>query len=426
MTDWERLDARMLLIGPTRVVRQFAIPFIIALVGIRTSDGGFGTWLLPFLVLGALVLGALPWLTTYFRRTDTQLQVRRGVLRRTVVTAPLDRVRSVDLESSLLHRLLGLTTVTIGTGVDDTRIELDSLSTTRADRLRVELLQRAPSPQAPDHCRRPPARSPARRGPRRRPRIGSATGALRSWPGSTGPGCGSPIAGQVEEELGAFRSSVLAASQVNSRRKSRVSMRFSTSGSRWPPRQRSSSARASWCSESSSSSTTFCRPWTLPTRAEVSVVDLLADERDVEVLDLAEETAEAPVQAGARVRSAPRRCSRAIAMYSRVPFSIRICSLSRRSVAVAASARASGTAYSGAADRRRDPEASGAESAAREGQRATRRRWPSTPLNTRLARGQRHRQADRQQLHAAAYMPGTSKFRSAMNQATKTARRRRS
>jgi putative membrane protein len=144
MTDWERLDARMLLIGPTRVVRQFAIPFIVALVGIRTSDGGFGTVLLPFLVLGALVLGALPWLTTYFRRTDTQLQVRRGLLRRTIVTAPLDRVRSVDLESPLLHRMLGLTTVTIGTGVDDTRIVLDSLARTRADRLRVELLQRAP------------------------------------------------------------------------------------------------------------------------------------------------------------------------------------------------------------------------------------------------------------------------------------------
>jgi putative membrane protein len=77
------------------------------------------------------------------------------VLRRTVVTAPLDRVRSVDLESSLLHRFLGLTTVTIGTGVDETRIELDSLSTASADRLRVALLRRAdvtaaiPEPVAP-------------------------------------------------------------------------------------------------------------------------------------------------------------------------------------------------------------------------------------------------------------------------------------
>ncbi len=142
MNQWERLDPRMLLIGPTRVVRQFAIPFFVALVGIRTSDSRWSVWLLPVLVLGALALGALPWLTTYFRRTDTQLQVRRGVLRRTVVTAPLDRVRSVDLESSLLHRLLGLTTVTVGTGVDETRIKLDSLSVTRADRLRTSLLQR--------------------------------------------------------------------------------------------------------------------------------------------------------------------------------------------------------------------------------------------------------------------------------------------
>ena len=120
--EWERLDPRMLLIGPLRAARQFAVPFLIALIGIRTSDGQWGARALPVLVLGALVAGALPWLTTYFRSTDTQLQVRRGVLRRTVVTAPLDRVRSVDLESSLLHRLLGLTTVTIGTGVDETRI----------------------------------------------------------------------------------------------------------------------------------------------------------------------------------------------------------------------------------------------------------------------------------------------------------------
>ncbi len=141
--SWERLDPRMLLIGPVRAARQFAVPFLIALIGIRTSDGAWGARALPLLVLGALVAGALPWLTTYFRSTDTQLQVRRGVLRRTVVTAPLDRVRSVDLESSLLHRLLGLTTVTIGTGVDETRIELDSLSTASADRLRVALLRRA-------------------------------------------------------------------------------------------------------------------------------------------------------------------------------------------------------------------------------------------------------------------------------------------
>jgi putative membrane protein len=139
---WERLDPRMLLIGPFRVVRQFAVPALIALIGIGTSDLTWSVSLLPVLVVGAVVLGALPWLTTYFRRTETQLQVRRGLVQRTVVTAPLDRVRSVDLESSLLRRALGLTTVTIGTGVDETRIELDALDRRRADELRTTLLRR--------------------------------------------------------------------------------------------------------------------------------------------------------------------------------------------------------------------------------------------------------------------------------------------
>ena len=174
MTEWERLDPRMLLIGPARVVRQFAIPFIVALVGVRTSDAGWSAWLLPFLVLGALGLGALPWLTTYFRRTDTQLQVRRGVLRRTVLTAPLDRVRSVDLESQLLHRLLGLTTVTIGTGVDETRIKLDSLSVPAAERLRTSLLRRSPVAGPPPATDAPPAATAAGAAPLEPPPVAPA------------------------------------------------------------------------------------------------------------------------------------------------------------------------------------------------------------------------------------------------------------
>ncbi len=88
------------------------------------------------------MLGAIPWLTTHYRLTDTQIQVRRGLLNKTRSTAPLDRVRSVDLEASLLHRLLGLQKVQIGTGVDDDRIELDALETADAQALRTTLLLR--------------------------------------------------------------------------------------------------------------------------------------------------------------------------------------------------------------------------------------------------------------------------------------------
>ena len=139
---WQRLDVRMLLVGPVQTLRQFAFPAVIALVGI-SSQGGFNLPLTALTLAVPVLLGFLPWVTTRYRMTETQFQLRKGLLNRQQVTAPLDRVRSVDLEASLMHRLLGLTKVKIGTGVDETRIELNALSTVQADELRGVLLARS-------------------------------------------------------------------------------------------------------------------------------------------------------------------------------------------------------------------------------------------------------------------------------------------
>jgi putative membrane protein len=140
--QWSRLDKRMLLIGPAKALKEFAIPAIIAVVGITSRDSASPMWLVPG-VLGLLVIGFIPWFTTTFRITPTQFQLRKGLLNKEQLTAPLDRVRSVDLESSLLHRILGLSKVQIGTGVDDTRIELNALSEEQAESLRVFLLAKS-------------------------------------------------------------------------------------------------------------------------------------------------------------------------------------------------------------------------------------------------------------------------------------------
>ena len=62
-----------------------------------------------------------------------------------MLSTPVDRVRTVDLTSSLIHRLLGLTKVRIGTGTastsDEDRIDLDGLPLDRARALRAELLR---------------------------------------------------------------------------------------------------------------------------------------------------------------------------------------------------------------------------------------------------------------------------------------------
>lgn len=140
---WQRLDPKMLLLGPLTTVRQMAIPLLIALIGVGSRDITYSVMALPVMVVVVLLVGFVPWLTTRYRVTDTQLQTRRGLLSRRLMTAPLDRVRSVDLEAPLLHRLLKLTKVEVGTGVDDTRVELDSLSVQAAEELRGFLLARS-------------------------------------------------------------------------------------------------------------------------------------------------------------------------------------------------------------------------------------------------------------------------------------------
>ncbi|MDR6175391.1 putative membrane protein [Nocardioides zeae] len=140
---WQRLDRRLLLISPLQVLRGFAVPIVFSLVGIGTQAGAWTLLLIPVSLVAAAVFGALPWLTTSYRRTPAQLELRTGWLHRKRLTAPLDRVRSVDLTSSLLHRVLGVTKVEIGTGVDDERITLEAVDVAEAQRLQRELLDRA-------------------------------------------------------------------------------------------------------------------------------------------------------------------------------------------------------------------------------------------------------------------------------------------
>lgn len=147
--DWQRLDPRMLLVGPLGALKQLAVPAVIAVVGLSSSRGGFDLRIAALVLVGVVLAGVVPWLTTSYRVADGQFQRRGGLLNRTQVTAPLDRVRSVDLDSDLFHRLLGLTKVTVGTGVDETRIELDSLGREQAERLQSELLARTPGPAGP-------------------------------------------------------------------------------------------------------------------------------------------------------------------------------------------------------------------------------------------------------------------------------------
>ncbi len=139
--EWQRLDPRMLLVHPIRELVRF-LPVMILFVLGSTAAGGERWQLIG--VAFPIALGLLRYLTTSFRISGGRIELQRGLLNRHVLSTPVDRVRTVDLTSSLIHRALGLTKVRIGTGTastsDEDLIDLDGLPLDRARELREELL----------------------------------------------------------------------------------------------------------------------------------------------------------------------------------------------------------------------------------------------------------------------------------------------
>lgn len=141
VAPWHRLDPRMLLVHPIREVGRF-LP---VLLGLLVAGGASGTG--PWALLGVgvpVALGVVRYLTTTYRIADGRVELKRGLLQRHNLATPVDRVRTVDLTASPIHRMLGLATVVIGTGSvaadADERLELDALPREDATALREQLL----------------------------------------------------------------------------------------------------------------------------------------------------------------------------------------------------------------------------------------------------------------------------------------------
>lgn len=148
---WQRLDPRMLLVHPVNELLRFLPVLIGVFLAGQSSDND---WWQFVGVSVPIALGLLRYLTTSFRIHSGRIELRHGLLNRHVVSTALGRVRTVDLTSSPIHRLLGLTKIRIGTGTSTTVKEeqplvLDGLATGRAQALRHELLHSiaAPTPE---------------------------------------------------------------------------------------------------------------------------------------------------------------------------------------------------------------------------------------------------------------------------------------
>lgn len=145
--SWSRLDARMLLIEPVRELIRLAPALAGVLVAGATTDA-VPAWVGWVAFVGTVTVGALRWVTTSYRITPEHIHLRTGLLVRVTHSARLDRVRTVDVTASPLHRLLRVATVRIGTGAAS-GLDLDGLAMPAATRLRASLLHRGAVGGAP-------------------------------------------------------------------------------------------------------------------------------------------------------------------------------------------------------------------------------------------------------------------------------------
>lgn len=137
----------MLLVHPVHeVLRQLPLLIGSIVLGSATNNPW---WSLAG--LGVVVaLGVARWFTTTFRIDADDVQLRVGVLQRSVLSVPRNRIRSVQTDARPLHRLLGLTVLSVSTGQEahgDRAFELDAVPARDVPRLRAILLSDAePTP----------------------------------------------------------------------------------------------------------------------------------------------------------------------------------------------------------------------------------------------------------------------------------------
>jgi putative membrane protein len=152
----------MLAVFPLKVAGGLVPVLLVLAVGGR----GAGGWqLVSALGTPALlvVLGVVRWYTVRYRVGAERVELRSGLFARQQRSLRRDRVRTVDLRASPVHRLFGLSVVEIGTGstaARERRLSLDAVTAAEAERLRRELLDRSTAPAtaaAPRTARAPAA-----------------------------------------------------------------------------------------------------------------------------------------------------------------------------------------------------------------------------------------------------------------------------
>lgn len=146
-TAWQRLSARIIWVDLAISILSI-LPAAVAILVFDVDASGGQIWpligLAAFGVLGA-IFDVMRWVFTRFRITPRYVELKTGVFLRQHRSIQRDRIRSVDIEAKLRHRLARLRVVNIGAGQQtaarESALSLDALSAEDALALQNSLLR---------------------------------------------------------------------------------------------------------------------------------------------------------------------------------------------------------------------------------------------------------------------------------------------
>lgn len=148
--DWQRTSPFAILSFLGLAVKfygrgaiQGALPVLAAIFLLRDDEPlGLGR-LLPILgglLLLVLVIAVIQWAYFKFRIADDRLLIRKGFIKKTALDLPYERVQGINVERSLVDRVIGLVSVTLDTaGSFQAEGKLPSIRTEVADHLRASV-----------------------------------------------------------------------------------------------------------------------------------------------------------------------------------------------------------------------------------------------------------------------------------------------
>ena len=142
---WERASPFAIVYFVGKTVRTFTRSFVqlaatFGALALLTERKSFLVLAVPVGILVILAIGVVQYWFFRFRLEEDRILIRQGFLRKTALELPYNRIQGINVERSLIDRLLGLVTISLDTaGSAGAEGQLPSVSLGRAEWLRTRV-----------------------------------------------------------------------------------------------------------------------------------------------------------------------------------------------------------------------------------------------------------------------------------------------